>query len=249
MSTFFDTLERRLAGIGIAGKPARFYLAALELGSASVQDIARTAKVSRTTGYALLEKLLEQGLVTLTEKAGRTHVVAENLDVLLENLEDRRRALAELVPDLRSLYQANGHAPRFRLYEGREGIQTVLNAVASARDQTILGILSMRELLRAPGRKEIDRFIAKRVAAGKWLRVIRSQSEDVNPIWDSSAKEMREVRHAPIEGAFVLSTFIYDQQVAFISSRTENYGLIIESSEMANVQRTLFETLWTTAAR
>ncbi len=244
VSENFDKHESGLARIGISGKRARFYLAALQLGEASVQEVARFCGVTRTTGYALLEKLLEEGVVTQVQKAGRTHVVAQNPDVLLRNLDDRRAALSDLLPELRSVYAGSAKGPRFRLYEGVEGVRTVLNTVLLAKTDTLCGMLSMKELLRFPGEDELTRFVQKRVAGGKSLRVIRAASEEVDEIWASSTRERREVRYTPTSAPLMMTTFIYDNQVAIISSERENYGLIIESDGYANVQGTLFESLW-----
>lgn len=244
MSKNIDRMERGLARIGLTGKPARFYIAALELGEASVQEVARKCGVTRTTAYALLEKLVQEGVVTQIQKQGRTHVVAENPDILLRNLDDRREALEDLLPELKSLHAASATHPRFRLYEGVEGIRTVLNTVLLAETDVLRGMLSMKELFEFPGEKELNRFIEKRVETGKALRVIRAQSEEVDSVWGTSDAELREVRYAPTPAPLQMTTFIYDNQVAIISSKRENFGLIIESEGYANVQNTLFETLW-----
>eukprot|EP00439_Symbiodinium_sp_Y106_P088765 s1_g1301.t1 len=239
-----DNIEVALARVGMTGKRARFYLAALQLGPASVQQIAGHCGITRTTAYSLVEKLSEERVVTLIQKGGRTQVVAEDPEVLLRNLDDRRSALSELLPELRSIYAGGQGGPRFRLYEGVHGIQTVLNSVLMAHTGTICGMLSMRELLRFPGRDELARFVRKRVEANKTLRVIRAASEDVDDIWGTSDAELREVRFTPTSSPLLMTTFIYDDQVAIISSEQENYGLIIESAGYANVQMTLFESLW-----
>lgn len=244
VSENFDKHEAALSRIGISGKRARFYLSALHLGEASVQTIARHCGVTRTTAYALLEKLLEEGIVTQIQKSGRTHIVAENPDILLRNLDDRRAALVDMLPELRSVYSDGARAPRFRLYDGVEGIRTVLNAVVLSKGDTLRGMLSMKELLKFPGEVELSRFIEKRVAAGKALRVIRAASEEIDDIWGNSIDERREVRFTPTAAPLMMTTFICDGQVAIISSERENYGLIIESEGYANLQGTLFEALW-----
>lgn len=253
LSIFFDRMgasikmERKLAALGLAGKRARFYLAALELGDATVNRVAQHAGIERTTAYALFEKLLEDRLVTQVERDGRTYVVAEDPDVLVRNLEEKQRTLNEILPDLRAIHARTHGAPRFRLYDGAEGIRTVLNAVLAIPAPEICGILSMRELLSVPGASALERFIAARIANGTRLRVIRSQSEETQHIWEASEAELREVRYAPFSDAFRITTFIYGSKVALISSRRENYGLIVDSEEFAALQRALFETMWQTS--
>ncbi len=244
MSKFSDNIESSLASLGLSGKLGRFYLAALKLGSAPVQQVAREAGIGRTTAYSLLEKLKDEKLVTLVQKSGKTHMVAENPDVLARNLDDKQRALSAMLPDLRSLYDNGESTPRFQVYDGVDGISTVLNTVLTSDTEIVRAILSMQELLASPGREVIDRFVAQRVAAGKWLHVLRSKAEETDDIWQDSDDEMRRVRYTSAAEPFVMTLFLFDNKVGLISSRKENYGLIIESSEFAKVQKALFDVMW-----
>ncbi len=51
-------LEHKLAALGLVGKKARFYLAALELGDETVTRVARQAGLERTPAHALVDTLL-----------------------------------------------------------------------------------------------------------------------------------------------------------------------------------------------
>ena len=248
MSKFFDNLEGNLTSLGLSGKLGRFYMAALKLGSAPVQQVAREAGIGRTTAYSLLEKLKDDKLVTLVQKGGKTHMVAENPDVLARNLEDKQRALSAMLPDLRSLYDNGESTPRFQIYDGVDGISTVLNTVLASETEVVRGILSMQELLSSPGREVIDRFVAQRVSAGKWLHVLRSKAEETDDIWHDSDEEMRRVRYTSAAEPFVMTLLLFDNKVGLISSRKENYGLIVESSEFAKVLNALFEVMWQASA-
>lgn len=49
-------IDEQLASIGLDEKERRFYLAVLQLGAASVTEIAARAGVTRTNGYDLLAR-------------------------------------------------------------------------------------------------------------------------------------------------------------------------------------------------
>lgn len=244
MSIFFDTYKRDLARIGIVGAKARFYLSALELGEETVSAVAKHCGATRTNAYALLEKCLEDGLVTQVQRGKKTFIVAEHPSVLLRNLDDKREALASFLPNLTRLYQSADHRPRLRVYDGVEGVRSVLNYVADAQSDEILGILSMKELQAFPGFEEFEFFITKRIHAGKQLRVIRSASEETDAVWETSASDLRTVRYTATPEPLVMTTFIYDDSVAVISSERENFSMVVESPEFSKVQRSLFEALW-----
>lgn len=238
-------LEESLSRIGIAGKRARFYLAALELGEAPVQKVAEKAGITRTTAYDLLGRLVREGLVSRVEKDGRTHIAAEDPARLLGVLDDRRRTVEEMLPELRALHSHSSVRPRIRFYEGRDGINAVLYDTLSCRSKRLEGILSMTDLFQVPGRPEMEQYVAARIAAGVRLRVVRSREKDVGPdVWPSRAEDLRELRHAPEGAVFTMTTWTYDDKVSIIASRREDFGMIVESEEFAEMMRHLFAALW-----
>lgn len=245
------SIHQVLAQIGLHDTEARFYLAALELGQASVRDIAAKADITRTNAYDVFSRLLEQGLVTQVGDASSKSmmVAAEPPDRLSELLEARRRKLESLLPELRSLHNRASGKPRVRYYQGLEGIQHVLDETLTAHDKRLCGILSMKDLFEVPGRAWMDEMVRRRIESGVMLRVIRSPVKDVPDVWPDSAEDLREMRFAPPDFVFTMSSYIYDNKVAIIASRRENFAMTIESEEFTAMQRHLFEVFWASCPR
>lgn len=242
-------LEEALAQIGIHGKRARFYLAALELGEAPIQKLAEKAGITRTTAYDILPRLIRDGLVSRVEKDGRYHIAAEDPKRLLGVLDDRRQRVETILPELRSIYALSTVKPRIRFYEGRDGINAVLYDTLECRSRRLYGILSMADLLEVPGRVEMEKYIALRITKGIHLRVVRSREKEAGPdIWPTSVADLRELRWAPEGAVFTMTTWTYDEKVSIISSRREHFGMIIESPEFSALMMNLFGVLWNAGA-
>ncbi|NYT67130.1 TrmB family transcriptional regulator [Pusillimonas noertemannii] len=239
-------IAKKLATIGITGSLYKLYTAAIELGEAPIADVAARAGLVRTTAYDALSRLEQEGLVVLHHRHGKRYVEAQDPTVLLERLEGRRQMLDQLMPQLRSMYNRAKGKPQIRFYEGIEGIRTALRdtLTTTGEPKVMHGILSMEELMQTPGKEEMDLYIEDRIKHGIWLNVIRSEQKDVEPIWPSSPDLMRSLRYCPPHMVLSMTTFIYDQRVCLISSKKENYGLIIDSVEFATMQRTLFNAIW-----
>ncbi len=239
-------MDSRLQALGLDEKEQRFYLAALELGTAPVTAIAARADVSRTNGYDLVQRLQKRGLISQIEgEGGVRQVVAEDPSVLIREWERTRNALNDLVPELRSLFNGHQDKPRIRLYEGAEGIRRAFWETLECHSKILLGILSMNELLEIPGPDWMEDYIKQRVRRGIKLNVIRSRSRDTESIWPSSTQEERELRYAPFDMDLGMTMYIYDDKVLYVSSKRENYALVIESRELSSMNRALFNGLWT----
>lgn len=239
-------IDRVLMELGFQDTEARFYLAALELGQAPVSDIAKKAEISRTNAYDVFARLLEQGLVTqMGGASGKTMlVVAEAPEQLLAIFEERRRKLQSVMPELLCLHNRSVTKPKVRFYQGVEGIKTVLNDTIACRSKNLRSILSIRDLYQVPGRVWMDDLVRRRIEARVFLRVIRSPINDLDDLWPDSSDDLRELRFAPSAFAFTMTTYIFDEKVAVISSQRENFAMTIESEEFTNLQGNLFEALW-----
>ncbi len=240
-------IERALTDIGLHETEVRFYLAALELGQAPMRDIARKAGISRTNAYDVFSRLLEQRLVNeIPQSNDRSSmlIVAESPARVLEIVEERRKKLEAVMPELMSLHNRTPDKPKVRYFQGSDGIKAVLDETITCRSKTLLGILSMSDLYEVPGRVWMDDNVRRRIEAGVTLRVLRSATKDLHKFWPDSPADLRILRYAPENFSFSMTTYIYDDTVALISSRKENFAMTIESAEFAAMQTGLFETLW-----
>lgn len=239
-------IDQVLMDIGLHETEVRFYLAALELGQAPMRDIARKAGISRTNAYDVFSRLAAQRLVNEIPHASDRSmlIMAEAPERVLEIVEERRQKLEAVMPELLSLHNRTPSKPKVRYYQGLDGIKAVLDQTVACRSKILLGILSMSDLYEAPGREWMDDNVRRRIEADVKLRVVRSATKDVHPFWSDNPGDLRVLRYAPDDFSFSMTTYIYDDTVALISSRKENFAMTIESAEFAAMQTGLFETLW-----
>jgi sugar-specific transcriptional regulator TrmB len=122
-------LEKYLQDIGLNDKEAAIYLALLSYEDASVLELAEKTKIKRPTVYVILESLAKKGLVSETTVGKKTHYYAEppeRLETFLErkiiNLEESKRVLKDIVPQLKSVSREHGEKPIVKYFEGKEGI-------------------------------------------------------------------------------------------------------------------------------
>ena len=240
-----------LVSIGLEPKEAQFYLAVLELHKPTVAEAADRAEVSRTNAYDLTKRLVRRGLLSVTETGptgrpagrGRGVLTASDPGHLLEEWDERKRVLDGLVPRLRAMRPKGRSHPRVRYLQGEAGIRAALFETLDW-PSPLRGILSMRDLLMVPGQAAMKEYIDERRERDLWLRVVRSPEKDYKDGWPTSDHDRRESRYAPADYIFTMTTIIGTDAVAVMSSRQENFAMMIESAEYAEMQSNLFEVLW-----
>ncbi|MBB5214499.1 TrmB family transcriptional regulator [Parapusillimonas granuli] len=237
-------LQEKLSRLGISGNLFTVYLSAINMGAATVACLAQRTGLARTTTYDAVARLEEEGLVEFQGSGRKRMVVARDPSVLMEYVAARRQMVTDMLPQLRSMYNHVKGKPQIRFYEGLEGMRTALWDSLRDDSLTLRATFSMYEIEGMPGLDEIERYRQARVERKIFMRVIRSRSRDTRAIWPSSAEDMREVRFTPPALTLAMTTLIYGNTVALMSSKRENYGLIIESEEYAAHQGMLFEAVW-----
>lgn len=243
-----------LTKLGLSDKEARVYLAALELGEDTVQNIAKKAKVNRATTYVILEKLMKLGLASTHQEEKKTVFVAEDPHELANILEDekkkideRRSYLDDAMKELMAIYNARRSKPSVRYFEGADGLEVLdrygMNNLKPGTEMVgVIPIDTMEAHFPARRRSAVN----DRVKLGIHSRVIYTHKD--GPIPDYVNKEQLR------EGIFLeresfpidISMQIFPEWgVKFYNLGDANYfGILIESPDIARNLIELYELAW-----
>lgn len=223
-------IKDKLQELGFSEKEVGVYLTLLEMGSAIASDIAKKAKLNRSTTYVILESLEKRGLISVTDRRGATlynSTLPEQLIQYLEGVAKRYTSLAadakKLLPELKSSRQESAPAPRVQLFEGSEGVKTVYEDT-----------LSSLEEMRVYASFEDVREAIPQAALGK--RAQGKPALNVQTIFLNNQKDQARVSSSKEQRERTFEINIYDEKVVFIST-TENFALVVESRGLADALR------------
>lgn len=247
-------LLRTLESTGMTAPAAQLYLAGLQLGSAPASDYAKATGLNRITAYNMLEEMVRDGRFTVEKKVrGKSYapVAPEYL-----SLEARKNAdaLNRALPELRSLQGSHYRKPHVRFFEGWEGVKRVYEDTLTAKSE-ILNFANSA-VVRRYWPSYDDDYVAERVKRGIRLRGISPDDAAGRKVHGEDRKKMREIRLVPArEFDFTNEINIYDSKVAICSfdsglkGESDMFGVIIESKEVAETQKQIFEMAWRYAGR
>lgn len=245
-----NALAKALAQLGCNDKHIRFYKVNLELGAASLTEIAAKARLQRSTAYVIAAEMLTKGLVSENHKTYKKLFIAVEPDVVLRKLEAKYRqigrsnlALKEALPDLRAAYQATTTRPRVRTFEGRADLEMIWRDIFAAGQEVLLWS-NQRSERHVFGDAMHDAFIRERLARNIPIRVLAVRNADGQALRDGDSTTLRETRLLPEPTQFTSETYIYGNSVAVVDVGANIFGVITENEQIAASQRAIFELTW-----
>ena len=120
---------RILEELGLSSAEARIYLALLELGQSKTGRLIDKTKLQSSTVYHVLGSLVEKGIVSYIFIGKIKHYQAESPDTLLAFLEDKKKKLKEIIPELKEKERLSKQKQNAKVFEGIKGITTAFNDI------------------------------------------------------------------------------------------------------------------------
>ena len=248
MNKDIEKIKETLVKAGFSKNESAIFLALLELGKGTVSQITRKAELNRTTGYDILDSLVSRGLASVSGKEPRQEYLAESPDRLIATLEkqaeetkQRISAVKNIIPLLKSIHNVAGR-PKVRFYEGTNGLRDVYEDTLTSREpiRAYANVDQMHQALVG----YFPKYYQRRSSKGIFIRAIIPDSPVGRNRANKDGEEGRESVLVPIDKYnFSPEINIYDNKVVIASWR-EKLGIIIESAEIADAMKKIYELAW-----
>ena len=244
----FVSKEDILREFGLSANEVKVYLAALQMGSSKVQPIARKAGLLRTTTYEILGSLTEKGIVSSHIRSGIKYFDAASPQNLLHILSERKQKLLSILPELESLTALTHEKPHLELYQGRDGLKTILDDIIKTKPREICTISSAKILDVLTF--YFPHWIERRIEAGIFARVLQQKVQPIQEMKLRDKTHLREIRFLPPSFKINTHTQIYGSKLAILSLQMEELvGVIIENKWIAQTQQSFFDFLWNSSKK
>jgi sugar-specific transcriptional regulator TrmB len=237
-----DAEEQALKNYGLSDNESRVYLSTLMLGASKANDIAVKANMLRTTTYEVLNSLLQMGLVSKTLKEGINHFMAVSPKELLNLLDEKKKNILDIIPNLMSLQNNVSSSIKVESFEGLNGMKTITNDILSEKNYTYKifgGASAWLEFSKSFG----EIFYRKK-------KENKIKSRAINPMNEKSAIiDKKLIANSDIRYLnnmdFTADCFIYLDKVAFLDfEKNESRGVIIKDKEFNRLMNFMFDQAW-----
>jgi sugar-specific transcriptional regulator TrmB len=238
---------RLLEDIGLTTAQALAYQALIKSGSASAPIIAEHINESRSNTYKLLDKLCDLGLATKDTSSSKVRYFPSSPAALEQfiqrqsaEIQLRERKLKAQMPNLLDFFFAHSEQPSIRYFQGKEGIQQIFGDMLKTGQDIYL--------MRSPAdvsfydEEFFSMFRKKRAKLGIKTYALTPDVPSAVHSPETDAQNLF-IRSWISPDAYTANVEwdIYGDKVALISYGEEAMGMIIESAQIAESFRQIFQ--------
>ncbi len=239
--------------MGFAQSEIAVYAVLLELDGAGVAAIAKRSGINRTSCYDVLNNLIKKGLASKFRKKKKICFSAASPQRLLSYLdrekeefdketEKQKEKIKEIIPELISLINPQGTHPKVAFYEGVKGMREAYEDTLQALD----GILAYAnvETVNTALPNFFPEYYKRRAKLNIPIKAIFENNTAGSERASLDGQELRESMILSDKGIhFTPEINIYNDKM-LVASWKEKIAVIIESKELADLQRIIFKIAW-----
>ncbi len=228
----------KLQKIGLNLNEAKIYLTLLKFGEAQAGKLSKESQINRTTTYDTLERLIEKGLVTFVISANKKIFRPVEPKRILDQLREKEETIAEILPELNSIFKESKGKEEANIYKGRKGIKSILQDILNYKEYVAFGSSGrFLEIMKY----DFKLFQKRKKELKINARVILSQG----------SRKTEQVKISYTKFKFILdefasptTTFIYGNKTVIIVWGETPIATSITSKEVSDSYKKYFELLW-----
>ncbi len=242
--------EKLLKTLGFTDSESKLYLVALEMGEATVQELAKKANVSRVTAYAVIDSLMKSGLMSTVERGKRRLFIAESPERLTSFVQARMRQMESTLKEVETSLEElrllqRGEKPVVKLFKGEEGIkiwqQDILSSCPKEMVEFDGNFGAMLEVY--PNDPANTKFFQSITRMNIKQRLIEYVYEGRDPL--PTKNEQIAVLHPDKhEKPLYCSITVFSNKVTISTLRGELIYIVIESQDVADTMMAMFNHAW-----
>lgn len=238
-------IKQALGRYGLDDKEIKVYLALLSWGNATVKELAESTKLKRTSIYLIADRLVSLGILGQYKAKYGTHYVAESPKKLISRLESIKNDVSAILPQLEALEKKEDEEASVKYFKGKEGYMAVLEDTLAGYSHEMYYLGSTKDLNDIISEKYVtDHYIPERLKRRIMFKQIVFADDFAKQQKLDDGQNLRVTKFLPQDRFFTGSMLVYQDKVAYFSSKRELSCVVIESRDIAEMERQKFLLLW-----
>src|SRR3989344_8460575 len=121
--------KESLKEVGISEREIKVYLALLKTGRTATGNLIKESGVSASKIYQTLDKLVSKGLASYVIISKTKYFSASNPENLIGLIDEKKKAIQEVIPELKEIEKKRENIQEAEVYEGIKGIKSAFNKI------------------------------------------------------------------------------------------------------------------------
>ena len=229
-------MKEALIQIGLNEQEAEVYSTLARNKRLTATLLAKEAGINRSVVYSILESLKEKSLVSevLIQRVKQFSITKP--EALMSYVKVKEEAAKEILSSLKKLEKDEKKNVKVEVYQGKQGGLAVLKDIlATGKDYVAFGEDRLfQELFGTLAEQYVRQLKEKRIRE----RLLVPHESTV------LAGKYSKVKHLPKYIKLPSISVIYGNKVAFAIFQKPYYAIVIESTDLVQTYKSLFEYLW-----
>lgn len=235
-------MEKELMEYGLSEKEAKLYLFCLKTGEATANRLIELSGLPRGTVYDILEKLKVKGLISSLIKEKTMYFRANDPDVLLKTLEEKKTSIKKVIPQLKSIQKSINQKLKIEVFEGLAGVRKILDDILDNCKEVI--IMGNEQYARQIILHHPENFRVKRIEKKIKIKNLLEESKIARSLKNDKYSKVKHIEELKDSKEVLI---IYNNTTVHMVMEEPTTIIKITSEEYTNTQRLMFENLWKTA--
>lgn len=242
--------------LGFSDKEVDVYLAILQNGKVTPNDLAKVTKIKRTTVYSVVSELTNKGVVVQDFSQAKTYVVAlppEDIINILKKeekeIERKRGVINELVGELKNVIgEVKYSVPKIR-FISEEELESFLYKQTEKWNESMIKTEPLWNGFQDNSfveyyQKWVDWYWQQDSSKKIKLQLLTNQSSTEKQLKKISYPN-REVKFYKKSHTFSATTWIAGEYMIILDTKQRpHYAIEIRNSVLTSNQREIFKALW-----
>ncbi|HYB04820.1 MAG TPA: helix-turn-helix domain-containing protein [Nitrososphaerales archaeon] len=254
-----ETQLNALASLGLSQYESRCFLASLQTGPATINQIGIVAGVPRTKVYGAVRKLVERGLLEQSEDDPKVFLAKSPKDVLIPLLEKEEKRIKQGIEALNELEvihksvalvkRADTLRSKVLRYTPRYVVMRKVRELFQNCRKKVVVLTTANGLIRL---SKMSGILFERARLGMSLQVFTSTLDE--PVFNTTIQNLREIENSSISllpSAAPIQVILVDEQYVLVTDlkpddiRDEglDVAFLIHNTELTEMMESLIRVL------
>ena len=248
-----------LSSLGLSQYESKCFLAALQTGPATINQIGIVAGVPRTKVYGAIRKLVERGLLEHSEDDSKIFIAHSPRDVLIPLLEKEQKRISqgiEALTELEVIHQSMAYVKRAETlrskvlrYQPRSSVTRRMRDLFKNCRKKVVILTTANGLIRL---SKLSDILFERSRLGMSLQIFSGSRDE--PVFATAVQSLKEIENSTISliplAAPVEIVTVDEQYVLICELRPDDFeddgqdvAFLIQSSELAEIMEIVMRVM------